>query len=164
MLDFNVTENDNSIEELFCKRFDELSRYPMNNETSQIFVKMMRSKNSDFVIQEADKSFIYKVIEIRISHIHTFEVDDRVLLFLSFLCKSAGECVMYIWYMQYQSKLKGVKIITFEIFTDIFACGFPSSEALQKIWKSQKVDTSNKDRSNFSDDLLDYTKAGKSLF
>jgi hypothetical protein len=160
MIEFSVTEQPNSIEELFAKKFEQLNKYPMDNETSEIFVKLILSKNSSFEIPEGEKPFIYKLLEKRISVVHDYKVDDRVLLFLSWICKSAGVGVMYCWYLQYESKNRCVNEITFEIFVDLFASGFPSEDALQKIWDEQKVNT----KGNLSDNLLDYPKAGFSLF
>jgi hypothetical protein len=164
MLEFSVTEQPNSIEELFAKEFEGLRKYPMDNETSEIFVKLILSKDSKFEIPDNEKPFLYQLIEKRISVLHDYKLDDRVLLFLSFICKSAGIGVMYCWYMQYESKKRNIELVSFEIFAEIFGCGFPSDDGLQKIWDSQKVDTTNKDRSAFSDNLLDYPKAGLSLF
>jgi len=160
MLEFSVTEQPNSIEELFAKKFEQLNKYPMDNETSEIFVKLILSKNSEYEIPESEKPFIYQVLDKRISVVHDYEVDDRVLLFLSWICKSAGVGVMYCWYLQYEAKKRGVDEITFEIFTEIFAWGFPSEDGLSKLWDEQKV--IRKDMG--SDNLLDYPKAGLSLF
>lgn len=160
MLEFSVTEQPNSIQELFAKKFEQLNKYPMDNETSEIFVKLILSKNSEYEIPENEKPFIYQVLDKRISVVHDYEVDDRVLLFLSWICKSAGVGVMYCWYLQYESKKRSVDKITFEIFAEIFAWGFPSDNALHKLWDGQKVHSENMG----SDNLLDYGKAGLSLF
>jgi hypothetical protein len=160
MIQFSVTEQPNSIEELFAKKFEQLNKYPMDNETSEIFVKLILSKNSSFEIPESEKPFIYKLLEKRISVVHDYKVDDRVLLFLSWICKSAGVGVMYCWYLQYESKNRCVNEITFEIFVEIFPSGFPSEDGLGKLWDEQKVDR----KDNLSDNLLDYPNAGLSLF
>jgi hypothetical protein len=160
MIEFSVTEQPNSIEELFAKKFEQLNKYPMDNETSEIFVKLILSKNSSFEIPESEKPFIYKLLEKRISVVHDYKVDDRVLLFLSWICKSAGVGVMYCWYLQYESKNRCVNEITFEIFVEIFPSGFPSEDGLGKLWDEQKVDR----KDNLSDNLLDYPNAGLSLF
>ncbi len=161
MIDFNLTEQPNSIEELFCNKFIELTKYPMDKETSEIFVKLMLSSKSDFVIPEKEKPFIYKLLEKRISVLHDYKLDDRVLLFLSCICESAGEAVMYCWFLQQESKKRNVELITFDIFSNIFGSGFPSSEGLHKIWLAQKI---NCNSMFSSDNLLDYPKAGFSLF
>jgi hypothetical protein len=159
MLEFSVTEQPNSIEELFAKKFEQLNKYPMDNETSEIFVKLILSKDSAYEIPENEKPFLYKLLEKRISFLHDYKVDDRVLIFLSWICKSAGVGVMYCWYFQYEAKKRGVDIITFEIFSEIFGSGFPSEDGLQKIWDGQKVKSKNMS----SDNLLDYPQAGISL-
>ena len=139
MIDFSVTEQPNSIEELFAKKFEQLNKYPMDNETSDIFVKLILSKNSGFKVPEEEKPFLYKLLEKRILLIHDYEVDDRVILFLCCICKSAGIGVMYCWYLQYESRKRGIDKISFEIFAEIFGSGFPSDDGLQKTWENQKV-------------------------
>lgn len=160
MIDFNLTEQPNSIEELFCKKFSELTKYPMNNEISEIFVRLLLTENIDYLIPEKEKPFIYQLLEKRISVLHDYKVDERVLLFLSCICESAGVGVMYCWYLQYESKMRGIDVIDFQEFSDIFGSGFPSSDGLKKIWESQKVEH----KGMSSDNLLDYQKEGFSLF
>lgn len=161
MLDFNVTTEHTSIEEVFAKKFDELTKYPMDNETADIFIKLTLSKDIPFEIPDKQKPFIYKIIEHRIDLMHTYKVDNRVLLFLAYICKTAGVGVMYCWYLQYKSKNMNKKELTFEDFTEIFAWGFPSDDGLNKLWVAQKVERTDFD---FSDNLLDYPKAGTSLY
>jgi hypothetical protein len=160
MLDFNLTQKEDSIEEFFAKKFDSLSKYPMDNETAEIFIKLNLSKNSSYVISENEKPFIYKVMERRLSAIHTYSVDDRILLFLSYLCKSAGQAVMYCWYIQYKSSQMHKNHFTFEDFSIIFGSGFPSEDGLKKLWEMQKV---NVEDVHDSDNLLDYPNAGVSI-
>lgn len=160
MLEFNVTEQPNSIEELFAKNFQKLNKYPMDNEMSEMFVKLLLSKNSSYDIPEEEKPHLYKIMEKRISILHDYEVDDRVLLFLCLVCKSAGDGFMYCWYLQYEAKNRGLDKITFEVFAEIFGSGFPSDYGLQNIWNEQKVKSKNMS----SDNLLDYPRAGVSLF
>ena len=160
MIDFSVTEQPNSIEELFAKKFEQLNKYPMDNEISEIFVKLILSKSGGYKVPEEEKPFLYKLLEKRILLIHDYEVDDRVILFLCCICKSAGDGVMYCWYLQYESKKRGVNKISFEIFAEIFGSGFPSVDGLKKTWENQKV----KREGMSSDNLLDYHRAGLSLF
>ena len=111
VLDFDVTMQPNSIEELFAKKFEECPKCPMTNELSEIFIKLTLLGDTNLDIPENEKPFIYKVMESRIELLHTFKVDDKVLLFLSILCQSAGDGVMYIWYLQYQSKKRKIEFI-----------------------------------------------------
>ena len=110
-------------------------------------------------IVKADEKKISE-LEKRISQVHSFRTDDRVLLFLCFICKSAGVGIMYCWYIQFMSKQFDLKQITFEDFANIFKDGFPSDESLQQLWDSQKVKIESL---TFSDNLLDYPNAGISL-
>jgi hypothetical protein len=99
-------------------------------------------------------------MEKRIEVLHDFELDERTLLFLCCICKSAGVSVMYIWYLQYKSKKRNIKEISLESFCEIFPVGFPSEDDLHRMWDNQKVLV----KGMGSDNLLDYPYAGKSLF
>jgi hypothetical protein len=160
MLDFNVTEQDNSIEELFAKEFEKTEKYPMDDFTTEMLVKLTLSKNTSYAIPEGEKPFLYKLMEKRIEVLHDFELDERTLLFLCCICKSAGVSVMYIWYLQYKSKKRNIKEISLESFCEIFPVGFPSEDDLHRMWDNQKVFV----KGMGSDNLLDYPYAGKSLF
>jgi len=160
MLDFNLTQKEDSIETFFAKKFDSLSKYPMDNETAEIYIKLLMSVNSSYVIPDDEKPFIYKVMERRLSAIHTYSVDDRILLFLSYLCKSASQSVMYCWYLQYKSREMHKTHFTFEDFSIIFGSGFPSEDGLKKLWEMQKV---NVEDVHDSGNLLDYPNAGVSI-
>jgi hypothetical protein len=155
----DVTEQGDSIEKLFAEQFEKLSQYPMDNETSEIYIKLLLLKDSDIEIPQKDKPFLYQIIENRISFVHNYKLDNRTILFLSILCKSAGICVMYIWYLQFECKKRNINEMSFETFSQVFGNGFPSDEGLSKIWDSQKV----KHEVGNSDNLLDYVNAGKSL-
>lgn len=159
MLELDVTKQPDSIENLFAKQFSELTQYPMDNETSEIYIKLLLLKDEDLNLTEKDKSFLYLLIEKRHLVIYSFKLDKRTTFFLSYFCQTAGIVVMYLWYLQYECKLRNIDEITFEIFSEIFANGFPSVEALHKLWVNQKVNAGGLG----SDNLLDYTDAGKSL-
>ena len=111
MLDISVTEQENSIEELFAKEFEKTKKEPMDDFVSEMLVKLILSKNMSYSIPEGEKPFLYKLMEKRISVIHDFELDERTLVFLCCICKSAGVCVMYVWYLQYESKKRNMNIL-----------------------------------------------------
>lgn len=160
MLEIDVTKQSDSIENLFAKQFAELTQYPMDNNTSEMYIKLLMLKDEDLNIEQKDKSFLYSLIEKRYLVTYSYKLDIRTTLFLSFFCQTAGIVVMYLWYLQYECKTRNINEITFETFSVIFGNGFPSVEALHKLWVNQKVDSNGLG----SDNLLDYTDAGKSLF
>jgi hypothetical protein len=163
MLNYNVTRERNSIEEVFAKKFEDSQKVPMSNEISDIFIRLTLLKETSLNISELEKPFFYKVMEKRISTLHNYKIDDKVLLFLSCICESLGDCIMYIWYIQYQCKKRNINTVTFDVFSDMFSWGFPSKETLSKLWDSQKIERFNS-LSLGSDNLLDYHSAGQSLF
>lgn len=160
MLDISKTEQPDSIEELFAKEFDKFKNSPMDKDTSELFITLTLAKNIPIDIPEDEKPFLYKLMERRLEVLHNYKLDFKTLLFLSFLCKNAGTCVMYIWFLQYEANKRNIDSIDFQTFTEIFAWGFPSENQLEKLWDSQKVNR----KGLGSDNLLDYPQAGKSLF
>ena len=160
MLDISVTTQENSIEELFAKEFDKFKNSPMDKDTSELFITLTLAKNIPIDIPEGKKPFLYKLMERRLEVLHNYKLDFKTLLFLSFLCKNAGTCVMYIWYLQYEANKRNIDSIDFKTFTEIFSWGFPSEDDLHRLWDSQKVLR----KGMGSDNLLDYPQAGKSLF
>ena len=98
----------------------------------------------------------------RISVQFTYTVsDDRVILLLAHVAQNPGTAVMYLWYLQYYCKKNNVKDIDLTMFcTYIFPMGFPSTSDLKQLWDTQKV---NNEKEGFSDNLLDYHIAGKSI-
>jgi len=159
MLELDVTRKHDSIENLFAKEFYASNKYPMDNETSELFIKLLLSQDNFFDIGQKEKPFLYQLLEKRLSLVHTYTLDIRTILFICFICNSAGNLVMYLWYIQYECKIRNLDAISFEIFSDIFSDGFPSHDGLLKLWTNQKV----KSEAMSSDNLLDYFNAGKSL-
>lgn len=162
MLEFKVTEQPDAIEEFFVKEFEKTVKHPMTEWDAEMFAKLILSKHSKFEITEEEKPFFYKMIESRVKSFHDYELDDRTILFLTFICRTAFVAVVYCWCLQYESKKRNLKQITLEDFAEIFPNGFPSESDLVAVWLKQKV----KRRSGFSDsdNLLDYYSAGLSLF
>ena len=133
----------------FLKDFSDWDKFNENEPSFREFDHLMSLKPN-----------FYKLIEKRISVVHDYQVDDRVILFLCWICRTPHICVMYCWYLQYESKKHNTQKISFELFAEIFGSGFPSEEALNKMWMQQQVIIEG----NNSDNLLDYPKAGLSLF
>lgn len=119
------------------------------------------SKNQPYDIPEKEKPGMMQLIEKRIKGCLTIEVIDvRLIVFLAYLCETPGKAVMYLAYLQYRCKLKGIKHPTLEQFGEMMPWGFPSNEDLKKVWDAQKVTRSG---AQGSDNLLDYQTAYKSI-
>lgn len=146
----------NSIEKLICEPFEKLHRFPMNDELSKIMIQLMLS---DVNIPEDERPFLYQLIEKRIKHCFSYEINDpKLILFLCILTETPGNAIMYLTYLQYWCKKNDVKELTFHNFcSEIFPVGFPSEDDLQKLWDSQKVNVGG------SDNLLDHQLALESI-
>lgn len=152
----NIEEiQQDSVENVFCKEFERLQRFPMSDELTKCMVTMFLSDITK-PIPEIEKEFLFQVIRKRIDVCFTFKLSDwRLITFLMMLSQSPGKAVMYFTYLQYWLKKNNINEITFEIFCDrIFPMGFPLDKDLDKLWNKQKIESGN---------LLDHQKGLKSI-
>jgi|SRR3989304_5130398 len=115
----NETKNqEDAVEKYFCIPFEKAQVYQMNQENSIfLFQLLMANKlngGGERIIPEKKKPFLVKLIEKRIKHCFTFEINDSgLILFLAIISKTAGGAVMYLTYLQYWSdilsRLKAVR-------------------------------------------------------
>jgi hypothetical protein len=115
----------------------------------------------DLKIKDEEKPFIFKIMEQRIKHALTIEViDERVLLVLSDWNQSAGQAIIYLWYIQGWCFKHNITKLDFQLLTEkIFPSGMFSEKDLKSVWDNQKVNTPNMS----SDNLVDYPVAGLSI-
>lgn len=158
MLNPETTKQSDAIEVLFCEPFEKLERFPMSTELTQDLVRLYVSKNIE--IAEDEKPFLFRLIEKRVKHLYTFEIQDhRLILFLCILTESPGKAVMYLTYLQYWCKKNNVTKLTFDVFCEkIFPHGFPKESDLDELWNKQKVEPNGG-----NDNLLDYHTALTSI-
>lgn len=161
MITAEDTSVGNSIETKFCVPFEKLPKHPMNEEVSGMMIQLLMSHNAPVSIPEKEKPFLYKVIESRAKASFSFKLEDpKLIIFLCVLTQSPGTAVMYLTYMQYWAKKRGIKNIDFNLFcSEIFPMGFPSEDDLHTLWRSQKIER----REGGSDNLLDYQSAMSSI-
>lgn len=169
MLKNEETKNPNAIETYVCKEMEKCDRVEMDKDTMELLMKLllMRMQNKDksnkeeFSIPEKEKPFILKMLEGRLQ-LYQFKLNGNDLrFFLAVLCKSPGNVVLYLWYLQYWCKKNNVKEVDLEMFGEkIFPMGFPSDKTLLRIWDGQKV---KRKETMASDNLVDYGTAGQSL-
>lgn len=159
---FETTKIPDAIEVIFCKEFEECIKsknHPMDTELGELLIQLMVC--GDLNIPEAEKPFIYKLIEKRIDALHTYKLEPKAILLLSFVAERAGIAVMYIWYLQYISKKRNIKEMDMDyIIKKVFVNGFPKPDELHAVWDNQKVNTG---QNTGSDNLLDYYTAGESI-
>lgn len=170
-LPHSETQNPSAIEKLVCEPMSKLTMQPMNNELSEVLLKLMFLKSDDIKIADIQKDYplylLYQIIQKRIEHLFTYDIADRrLILFLCFLSETPGKVVLYLWYLQWWCHKNGETIISLDLFASrIFPMGFPSDEDLQTLWYSAKVMRPEKQDGLIpsSDNLLDYASAGKSI-
>lgn len=155
-------DNPNAIEEIVFKPLKSAKKIALTEESSGMLAKLVLGGKAPFKsIEEAEKPFLYKVIERRVEVCHDFKfVDNRAILFLCLNCDSLGDAQLFIWFIQGICKEQGQAEVDLDFLCQwVFPFGFPSKEELIRIWDAQKVE---RDGLN-SDNLIDYLYAGKSL-
>ncbi len=142
MINLAQAHKENAIEEIVCKPFEKAIRTPMSDDLTKLMIQLMFA-DEKFKIPEAEKPFLFNVIEKRIEYCFSFNVvDHRLILALAVITESPGTAIMYLWYLQYWCKQNGVKEVDLDLFCErIFPFGFPIKSDMQKIWDSQKVST-----------------------
>lgn len=165
MLEVKRLEEENLIEELVCKPMEQSTKIKLTSDQIGLLFKLALAGEKDIEIPEKEKPFIYKILESRIKAQFEFTFSQSALLFLCVLIESPGIAVMFCWYTQYKTKQTGIKHWTInEICQILIPWGFFDEKELQKIWDSQKVIRPKGSSIEFSDNAVDWIKAGKSLF
>lgn len=160
MIKFNEIKQ-NSIEKVFCENFEKLKPQPLSENQSEILQHLMLFKRSPQTKPIENKPPLFQMIEKRIQNLHTYLIDIPAMFYLTTIVKKPGDVIMYCWYFQYLSKKRNIKEFTIDEIVNIFPMGFPSENELKKVWDIQKVERPSME---YSDNLLDYKEAGKSIF
>lgn len=142
-----------AIENTVCKAIETARKQPMSLELTSFMFKLLMGGVRE--LPDDKKPFLYQVIEKRVQVAFTYTVSPDLIVFLMMLAQSPGTAIMYLWYLQYQSKKRGKKNFNLQDICDMFPIGFPSSEDMQKIWDAQKIESAN---------MVDIGAAGESLF
>lgn len=112
----------------------------MNNTTAHVLLMLLAYKKVDKDLKEGlEEMWLCKVIKKRVEVIFNYELEDRLLLFLTVLCETPGVAVMYLWYIHFYAKEKLKKVVTLKEFVEVFGDGFIKEESLNDIWDNQKV-------------------------
>lgn len=117
----------------------------MTREESEIMVGLISAQwhlenanGKPFTMPDEEKSTAFKIIEARLRFGGT-EVDDATMTMAGYLSDRAGVAVMYAAAIRaIYEKLK--RKITIRDFIDAFPWGFPTEEAMHKVWLSQKIE------------------------
>lgn len=162
MIDKKELTSENLIEEKFCKVIQTLDHYPMNEDQMKLLMSLlMASKEMPDGLQEAlNEEFLWKMLNKRLEICFDFTMCDKSKFFLMNICKSAGNVVMYLTYLQWWCFKKEINHIDLDdIFcTRIFPNGFFKESDLQNIWDNCKIKNHKG-----SDNLLDYQDCMKSI-
>lgn len=160
MLDSSYKNKENAIEEIVYDFLKDCETVEMSFDTTKTLLSIgMLPKN--LKIKDEEKPFLFKIMEQRIKHCFTFVItDERALIVLCDWAKSAGEAIMYLWYIQGWCFKHNVTEIDFDtLLSRVFPLGMFTQKDLDSAWDNQKVNTPNME----SDNLVDYAMAGLSI-
>jgi hypothetical protein len=160
MLDASYKNREQGIEEVVYNFLKDCEPAPMSNDVSELFLKLAIAGN-DFKIPQNEKPFLYQLIEKRVKHSFTFKfTDDRAILTLVLWAESAGNAILYLWYIQGWCFKNNVREVDFETLgSKIFHMGIFSEKDLKSAWDNKKVKHTNMG----SDNLVDYNLSGLSI-
>lgn len=161
MLDNSYTNRENGIEEVVYDFLKDCELVEMSKEVTEMYIEIgMMPKFMK--LQKEHKPHIFQILEKRLPYSFTFKItDERVLLVITLLSESAGNAMLYLWYIQAWCFKNNVQEVDFETFgLRIFPTGVFSDKDLQSVWENQKVKRDNMDD---SDNLIDYNQASLSI-
>ena len=160
MLDNSYKNRQNAIEEVVYGFLKDCEVVPMSQEVTEL-VLMIGFMPKNVKIPQAEKPFIFQLIEKRVEHCFTFKfTDERAILLLSAWAERAGVAVTYLWYIQAWCFKNNVTEVDFEtLCLRIFPRGIFSEKDIESVWGNQKVEHKGME----SDNLVDYSVAGLSI-
>jgi len=101
ILDFEMVSKPDSIEKVFCEKFEKLSKNPMDDETSHLLIQLsfVNKKSLFSSVKQEDEDpgvpwlcqLIIKRIYVQLTYTNS---DDRVILLLAHVAQSPGTAVM----------------------------------------------------------------------
>ena len=159
MLDASYTEKENAIEEIVYNSLKDKNFSELSEEDADFFISVsLLSKR--FRPLEKDKFPLFQIIERRVEHCFTFKfIDQRAILILCAWTKTAGNAILYLWYIQgwcFKNNVREVDLET--LSTRIFPRGIFSEDTLKSVWIKQKVR-----KNELEQNLIDYNVAGSSI-
>ena len=160
MLDASYKNRENGIEEVVYDFLKDCELVAMSEEITQIYAQIAMMPK-DVKLPNSNKPHVFQIMEKRLPHSFTFKIsDERVLLVITLLSESAGNAIIYLWYIQAWCFKNNIREVDFETFgLMIFPTGVFSEKDLKSVWENQKVERVNME----SDNLVDYPVSGMSI-
>lgn len=131
--------NADSIKKIICDPIEAAPKYPMDEETTGILVKLLFSGQINPVIKDSEKPFLYQLIEKRLSLFNFTIRDTRLIVFLMIISRSPGVAVMYLWYLQYWAKNIILRISLLRDFAKSFLLVFQIKKPFKKYGIAKKL-------------------------
>lgn len=96
----------------------------------------------NWITPEISSSFLFRVCQKRAEFIK-LNITQHAVLFLSYLCTSPGDLVMYLYYMKYVATQHSYEVVDTHKIACMLPQGFLSSKSLDELWTAQKVEGAN---------------------
>ena len=157
---------------------DSVEIWAKNLDTNKKIVPLTKEQNKEFSVilfhnkqidndqkllknVEEKKMGIASLIYLRAKYYHTFNLSMSVVMLLGVVCKTPGDVVIYLNYLQYKCFTLKIKEVTIREFCEtLFPMGFLDEETLHTAWTSQKIDDNQFPK---SDNMLDYPACQESI-
>lgn len=137
-----MTKEESTVKfEEWCAEFGEAEVEPMSENLSKAFMVVTMAEMHNGDVPSLEKSFIYQILDKRAEFIG-LKLNKYAKVLLALLADRPGTIVMYLYYLKrYQMTIDSA--ITIGQIANIFPFGFPTEQALNKLWDSQKVQGGN---------------------
>jgi len=163
MLDYEKTKDPNAIKEIVTDKIAKLQTRQLDDDGMIFLLELLVNKEGNYKIPQNEKPLLYRIIEQRVENCFTYTLNDsRLLIYLCYLSETAGNAMMYLWYLQAHCFNKQTASVNLDEFClNVFPWGYPTKADLDKVWEGQKV--RRPENSFASDNLIDYANAGLSI-
>lgn len=133
----------------WCEEMEQKPQGEILDEDSLVFImcsrneeKMKKDKTLISLINNSDT--MLSLMNKRIKEVHTYTVENSVLMFFAYMIDRPGIAVEYMNYMQYKCWKHGIRHVNMELLSEYILpmCMF-SKDTLHEMWEKQKFISSN---------------------
>ena len=98
-----LTIKSTTVEDQFCKLLDEMDPVtPLDVDQFKVFMGLLTMEDKEIMEIYEKGSGMLALIKGRLEYL-SYTLDPRTQIMLSFICKTPGDAVMYIYYLAYNA-------------------------------------------------------------
>lgn len=141
-MDINTQEEALTLFAKWRTAFESQKQKPMEADIGELLLACVTGEKESIPMPDEFKTeYLFSLVTKRANMIG-LKISDPLCLFLSFLCSTPADAVMYLYALRARTEEASIHSLC-EMFPD----GFPSEESMQAVWDLQKISKGN---------LLDY--------